>query len=954
MKTFERTKRFVVAAVAAISMVGITNLPAEAVADPCAVTITKGDPGIAVTGSDVTVTPPVSPSVYCVAQFKTATNYSFTVPAGINKVDYLVVGAGGGGASGGGGGGGVRQGTDYSVTPGATLAISVGAGGAGGNGGSAQTGIHGGKGGNSVFATITANGGGGGASNASNTAGIQNGSSGGGSRYDCVSSVCGGGIAGTGIAGQGNNGGYSTYNSYGAGGGGGGAGGAGFNTTRNYIGGRGGDGLPSSITGTTVYYGGGGGGGINNNDNQYIGVDANGNLTYNGTTPSLTGGGQGGLGGGGRGSSFGRSGGVAGAYANAEAGAPNTGGGGGGTDPEDINGGAGGSGTVIVRWVSTTSLKTVTFNSNTASPATTTQLVGESVSTKLNANSFTNPGYFFAGWNTAANRSGTSYADEDSLITATDITLYATWMTGVNHTVTFNVNALSGTSGTMANQTAGTTTALDPNNFSRTNYTFDSWNTAANGSGFKYTDGAVYSFAEDTTLYAQWTPIVATYRATFYGNGAESGSTATQVASTTTALNLNGFTRTGYNFLGWNTNYSAGTASFLDGQNYAFTSDINLYAIWVAQAVNTITYDGNQADSGTMSQQDASSNTQIRPNTFVRDGYTFRGWNTAANGSGTAYLSNYVYSFATSKTLYAQWGANVVVTYNGNTQNTGSAPGQQSTYDGSPGINLALNTGNLTKQGHRLAGWNTQSNGQGTPYALGASSVRFSTNTTLYAQWTPATYALVYSDNGATSGSAPTGTTFTFGTPVNLEANTGSLAKTGYTFEGWNTAADGSGSSYAVSTTNVSLSTDTVLFARWVAIASVAAPAPYTPPAPTETVTPAPTPTPSPTLVPTVLKVSGSLGGLKPNSSVISSALQNNVLSFIRNNPTFSKLTIIVYATSANNKASSATLAKARATQIVNFIKKNSKQTNLTSARYEISVTKNSALLNRFALNLSK
>ena len=221
-----KSRKFITAAISAALLIGTTSLPAVAVVDPCATTITKGSPATAVTNTDVTVTPPVSPNIYCVAQFKSTTSYSFTVPAGITKVDYLVVGAGGGGASGGGGGGGVLQGTDYSVTPGASIAISVGAGGAGGNGGSGQSGVHGGKGGSSTFAAITALGGGGGSSSATNNAAIQNGASGGGSRYDCVSAACGGGIAGTGTAGQGNNGGYSTYNSYGAGGGGGAGAGA--------------------------------------------------------------------------------------------------------------------------------------------------------------------------------------------------------------------------------------------------------------------------------------------------------------------------------------------------------------------------------------------------------------------------------------------------------------------------------------------------------------------------------------------------------------------------------------------------------------------------------------------------------------------------------------------------------------------------------------------------------
>jgi hypothetical protein len=55
---------------------------------------------------------------------------TFTVPSSVTSVDYLIVAGGGGGASGGGGGGGVRQGTNFSVTPGDTISVSVGSGGA--------------------------------------------------------------------------------------------------------------------------------------------------------------------------------------------------------------------------------------------------------------------------------------------------------------------------------------------------------------------------------------------------------------------------------------------------------------------------------------------------------------------------------------------------------------------------------------------------------------------------------------------------------------------------------------------------------------------------------------------------------------------------------------------------------------------------------------------------------
>ena len=78
------------------------------------------------------------------------------------------------------------------------------------------------------------------------------------------------------------------------------------------------------------------------------------------------------------------------------------------------------------------------------------------------------------------------------------------------------------------------------------------------------------------------------------------------------------------------------------------------------------------------------------------------------------------------------------------------------------------------------------------------------------------TYAVSYNVNGATSGTGPGAQAKTQGIDLTLAANSGNLAKTNYTFAGWNTAADGSGTSYA---TGATYSTDAalVLFAKWTA-----------------------------------------------------------------------------------------------------------------------------------------
>ena len=203
------------------------------------------------------------------------------------------------------------------------------------------------------------------------------------------------------------------------------------------------------------------------------------------------------------------------------------------------------------------------------------------------------------------------------MIGAANVTLYAQWTALPNHTVTFNAN---GGTGTMSNQVANVPTALTLNAFTRAGYTFSGWNTAANGSGTAYANGATYSFAADVTLYAQWTALP-NHTVTFNSNGG-TGTMSNQVANVPTALTLNAFTRTGYTFSGWNTAPTAGTA-YADGATYSFAADITLYAQWTALPNHTVTFNTN-GGTGTMSNQVANVPTALTLNTFTRAGYTLQ------------------------------------------------------------------------------------------------------------------------------------------------------------------------------------------------------------------------------------------------------------------------------------------------------------------------------------------
>ena len=88
--------------------------------------------------------------------------------------------------------------------------------------------------------------------------------------------------------------------------------------------------------------------------------------------------------------------------------------------------------------------------------------------------------------------------------------------------------------------------------------------------------------------------------------------------------------------------------------------------------------------------------------------------------------------------------------------------------------------------------------------------------TITYSSGGGSTFSVTYNANGATGGSVPTdATAYSSGATVTVKGNTGSLVKAGYTFDGWNTQADGNGTNYTAGTGTFSISANTTLYAKW-------------------------------------------------------------------------------------------------------------------------------------------
>ena len=129
-----------------------------------------------------------------------------------------------------------------------------------------------------------------------------------------------------------------------------------------------------------------------------------------------------------------------------------------------------------------------------------------------------------------------------------------------------------------------------------------------------------------------------------------------------------GFTRSGYTFAGWNELPNGSGKSYLVGSTISnITSTVDLYAQWQSNSTGgggggtsyTVRYDAN-GGKGSASDSGLSSGTTYtvksdKATDITNDNYIFKGWNTHADGNGTAYSANDTFRITSDVTLFAQW-----------------------------------------------------------------------------------------------------------------------------------------------------------------------------------------------------------------------------------------------------------------------------------------------------------
>lgn len=296
----------------------------------------------------------------------------------------------------------------------------------------------------------------------------------------------------------------------------------------------------------------------------------------------------------------------------------------------------------------------------------------------------------------------------------------------------------------------------EPTGVTREGYTLEGWYTSPDFAEDTKWDFTTNKASGNVTLYAKWN--VNQYTITFDPDGGTAVDAVTQDYGTTITAPA-APTKTGYIFDGWNKE----VPTTMPAENLKIT------ATWKPITYKLV-FDPNGGE-GTMDALELTYDTSaaLTEGGFTRTGYTFTGWNTQADGAGTAYedqaqVENLTTEAGGAVTLYAQWDINqYTITFD----TDGGTAVNAVTQDYGTAITAPAAP---TKTGYTFAGWLPE-----LPSTMPADGLE------LKAQWTANEGAIVFITGGGTAIDSITGH---YGDPVTRPADP---EREGYTFDGWDT-----------------------------------------------------------------------------------------------------------------------------------------------------------------------
>lgn len=346
-----------------------------------------------------------------------------------------------------------------------------------------------------------------------------------------------------------------------------------------------------------------------------------------------------------------------------------------------------------------------------------------------------------------------AYAGEEVPVLE-NIYMEAEWVKGTPTTITYH--ASNGTDAIITEQAfIGVSTQIAENTFALPGFHFVGWEDADE---IPYEAGEWIVLEDELDLYACWAPNEPFRTLTFDPNnggldvavslsGAPNGIVIT-VPAPDALENSEGEAvafqaPANSTFAGWNTKADGTGKAYAVGGSLAVDADITLYAQW-SKGAFTVTFNANGGEN-TMDVQTYVRNVPqaLKANAFTRVGYTFTGWNTAADGNGTGYTDGQELTLTQDLVLFAQWQIkSFTVKFDGN-----GADNTMSDVTKVYGDKFVPENGFNAPEGKELAGW---SDGK-TTYAVDAE-ITVTDNMTLTAVWETKTYAVNFKTDEFSEG----------------------------------------------------------------------------------------------------------------------------------------------------------------------------------------------------------
>ena len=402
--------------------------------------------------------------------------------------------------------------------------------------------------------------------------------------------------------------------------------------------------------------------------------------------------------------------------------------------------------------------------------------------------SATKAGNIFKGWNTK--RNGTGEAFGEGSVPTDDITVYPVFAAAC----TIQIHQEDGTTTKLEVEKGQAIRENLPAAPTKEGYLFKGWNTSADGTGETVTADTVITENMDLyPIFEEDIPPVVEVRVVFDVDGQKSEVKVVKGEAIGSNLPVNP-EKEGYTFKGWNTK-ADGTGEAVTAETVA-TDEMEVYAVFeqnpapIEEVRVIFDVDGVKSEVKVVKGEAIGSKLPAAPE---KEGYTFKGWNTKADGTGEAVTAETV--VADEMEVYAVFEQNpapieevkVVFDVDGVKTEVKVIKGE------AIGSNLPADP---TKDGYTFKGWNTKADGTGE--AVTAETV-VTNEMEVYAvfEQNPAPIEevkVVFDVDGV-----KTEVKVIKGEAIgsNLPADP---TKDGYTFKGWNTKADGTGEAVTAET----------------------------------------------------------------------------------------------------------------------------------------------------------